>query len=44
MRMFVMIVFTTLLRGSCFGAEVERLYFVGESKMCDPPASRTLRT
>ena len=36
MRMVVMIFFATLLPGSCFGAEVERLYYVGESKMCDP--------
>jgi hypothetical protein len=34
--MAVMIFFGTLLPGSCFGAEVEKLYYVGESKMCDP--------
>ena len=36
MRMVVMIFYATLLPSSCFGAEVERLYYVGESKMCDP--------
>src|SRR6516164_3911724 len=36
MRMVVMIFYATLLPGSCFAAEVERMYYVGESKMCDP--------
>jgi hypothetical protein len=36
MRMPVVIVVTILLPGRCFGAEVEKLYYVGESKMCDP--------
>jgi hypothetical protein len=30
------IFFTVLLPGICFGAEVEKLYYVGESKMSDP--------
>src|SRR5262249_4732591 len=36
MRIVVMIFYATLLPSSCFGAEVARLYYVGESKICHP--------
>ena len=36
MRVFVAIFFTTLLPGISFGAEVEKLYYVGEAKLSDP--------
>jgi hypothetical protein len=36
MKVLVAISFTVLLPGICFGAEVEKLYYVGESKLSDP--------
>ena len=36
MRMAVMIFLATLLPGRSFGAEVQKLYYVRESKICDP--------
>jgi hypothetical protein len=35
MKVFVAISFTVLLPGSYFGAEVEKLYYLGESKLSD---------
>jgi hypothetical protein len=36
MKVAVAIFFTMLLPGICFGAEVEKLYYLGESKLSDP--------
>jgi hypothetical protein len=36
MKVLVAIFLTILLPGTCFGAEVEKLYFVGEGKLSDP--------
>src|SRR5215468_9925254 len=36
MKVVVAISFLVLLPGICFGAEVEKLYYVGESKLSDP--------
>src|SRR6516162_5968680 len=36
MRVLVAIFFTVLLPGICFGAEVEKLYYLGEFKLSDP--------
>src|SRR5262249_43139880 len=36
MRVLVAIFFAVLLPGICFGAEVEKLYYVGEAKLSDP--------
>ena len=36
MKVLVAILFAVLLPGICFGTEVEKLYYVGESKLSDP--------
>jgi hypothetical protein len=36
MKVLVAMLFTVLLPGICFGTEVEKLYYVGESKLSDP--------
>jgi hypothetical protein len=36
MKVLVAFFFTVLLPGVCFGAEVEKLYYVGEAKLSDP--------
>ena len=36
MKVFVAISFTVLLPSICFGAEVEKRYYVGEAKLSDP--------
>ena len=36
MKVLVAISFTVLLPGICFGADVQKLYYVGESKLSDP--------
>ena len=36
MKVLVAILFTVLLPGICFGAEVEKMYYLGEFKLSDP--------
>ena len=36
MKVLLAIFFTILLPGICFGAEVEKLYYLGEGKLSDP--------
>jgi hypothetical protein len=36
MKVLVAISFTVLLPGICFGADVQKLYYVGEAKLSDP--------